>query len=160
MNVFRNGRLVLSVEDRPGVLLSTAAPPPTGAPEHPFVNARAHDPFSEQDLATVLGSAHDYDSFLALLVQSGFDLSPSGELELGGAQRFHAAGEVAGCAWPRPGPIATLGAEPETGWRTAVFALTCYAEEVPPGVLEVATSASSLSDLLEGVVGLGYTTGA
>jgi hypothetical protein len=75
--VFKNGTLVLDVEDRPGVLLSTAAPPPDGAPEHPFVNARAHDPFSEGDLAAILGESSDYADFLGRLIAGGFEVTES-----------------------------------------------------------------------------------
>lgn len=72
--VFKNGTLALEVEDQPGVLLSTAAPPPGGAPAHPFVNARAHDPFSEGDLATILAESSDYDDFLRRLEAAGYEL--------------------------------------------------------------------------------------
>lgn len=70
--VYRGDTLVLDVEDRPGVLLSTATPPPGGAPEHAFVNARAHDPFTEGELATVLGGSADYTDFLQRLQAAGF----------------------------------------------------------------------------------------
>jgi hypothetical protein len=76
--VFRADTLVLDVTDEPGVLLSTAAPPPGGAPAHPFVTGRAHDPFSEGELAAILSDSESYDDFLARLVAAGFDVKPAG----------------------------------------------------------------------------------
>ena len=68
--------LVLEVTDRPGVLLSTAAPPPEGAPDHPFVDARAFDPFTEGTLAGILGESSNYQDFLDRLTEAGFRVEP------------------------------------------------------------------------------------
>jgi hypothetical protein len=76
--VFRDGRLVLDVTDAPGVLLSTAPPPPGGAPTHPFVTGRAHDPYSEGELATILSGSDSYEDFLARLTDAGFEVTSSG----------------------------------------------------------------------------------
>lgn len=74
--VFSDSELVLEVSDGPGVLLSTAVPPPGGAPEHPFVNARAFDPFSEGDLAAILGVSESYQDFLVRLADAGYLVEP------------------------------------------------------------------------------------
>jgi len=72
--IYAKSQLVLEVSDGPGVLMSTAAPPPEGAPAHPFVNARAFDPFSEGELAMILGMSENYRDFLDRLVAEGFQV--------------------------------------------------------------------------------------
>jgi hypothetical protein len=76
--VHKNARKVLSFSAEPGVLLSTALRPEGfKAPAHPFVNAQAHDPRSEEQLAGLLGKAKSVEEFIALLEKEGFEVSPT-----------------------------------------------------------------------------------
>ncbi|HEY3737244.1 MAG TPA: hypothetical protein VGL26_07345 [Jatrophihabitans sp.] len=79
--VYREDLLVLEVTDRPGVLLSTAAPPPGGAPAHPFLNAHAFDPFSEGELANIVWASQNYDDVLARLRDAGFSVVEADETD-------------------------------------------------------------------------------
>jgi hypothetical protein len=158
IGVYKAGFLVLSVDDRPGHLFSTAAPPPDGAPAHPFVNARAYDPFSEQDLATILAASTDYDSFLYLLIDEGYDLAASGEQQLGSQTRFVADNAAAGCLWTTPGPVAALGPAPDDGWPTAGVTVTRYATSVEPSLSAGLLGAASVEDARNLLNTLGFVT--
>ena len=71
---FYKGRLlVLTVEDLPGLLFSTATPSPSGAPSHDFVNARAYDPYSENELGELLRKSGSFDHFVELMIHAGYN---------------------------------------------------------------------------------------
>lgn len=75
--VHKDATLALSFSDQPGVLLSTALRPPGfKPPAHPFLNAQAHDPRHEDQLANLLSKAKTVEQFIALLEQAGFEVSP------------------------------------------------------------------------------------
>jgi len=76
-DVSKDGRLVLSVTDAPGPVVSTAAPPPDKAVvSHPFLSASAHDPLEEDALRALLLRAKNTGEFLELLRGAGYQVSP------------------------------------------------------------------------------------
>lgn len=73
--VSRDGRAVLVVTDRPGALVSRAAPPPDPgqAPvTHPFLSASSLDASTEAELRALLDGQPDVESYLAALRRAGF----------------------------------------------------------------------------------------
>jgi hypothetical protein len=157
VGIYQGSQLVLTVADRPGRLYSTAAPPPDGAPDHPFVDARAYDALSENDLGMLLQQATDYDGFLALLIDAGFDVATVDDIELATASRLVRDGAVVGALWEQPGPVGALGEEPAGGWTTsAVATITAYDDHAPPELEREATAATDVADLRQRLEALGY----
>ena len=77
-NVLKAGRLVLTVSDVPGSIVSTAALPPGAAPaKHPFLSATAHAPEEEDTLRKTLDQSKDFDDFLRRLRERGYTVQPS-----------------------------------------------------------------------------------
>lgn len=77
--VSRDGRPVLVVTDRPGALVSRAAPPPDpGQPPvtHPFLSASSLDASTEAELRALLEGQPDVESYLAALRRAGFVVEP------------------------------------------------------------------------------------
>jgi len=73
--VLRADRLVLTVRNRPGAIISTAIPPPDSSPVvHPFLSATAHAATEENALHALLEQSTDFDDFLRLLTQSGYTI--------------------------------------------------------------------------------------
>lgn len=75
LSVHRNGQLVLTFRTRPGVLLSSASRPPKFTPPaHPFVDAQAHDPASEHELAQLLRASSSPREFVSRLRRAGYEV--------------------------------------------------------------------------------------
>ena len=73
--VLQNGKKVLTFDDQPGVLLSTALRPPGFAPpKHPFINGQALDANAEDKLATLLEQSKSADDFVKKLEKNGFEV--------------------------------------------------------------------------------------
>ncbi len=71
--VFKGERLVLSVSDGPGPIVSTAAPSPGAPPvRHPFLSASAHAPEEEDALKRILDASESTADFLARLKNAGY----------------------------------------------------------------------------------------
>jgi len=182
--VYTDGRLALVARDEPGTLGSTAGPPagaggpppPPGPPPgpgeplnpepppgvHPFIDAQAYDPVSEDRLRRLLDESSSFDDYLERLLGAGFDIAscrPSEGLdyELPGTVRLTAAGELAGACWPVPGQFTTLARQPaedELGFDVATA--TAYRAACGAPMLEALQAARSFEDLLErlGAAGL------
>lgn len=76
--VFKGERMVLSVSDGPGPLVSTAAPPPGTPPvRHAFLSASAHAPEEEDTLKRVLDASTSTADFLARLKSAGYAVKPA-----------------------------------------------------------------------------------
>lgn len=75
--VRKGSRLVLSVIDKPGPIVSTAVRPPDGSPppNHPFLSASAHAPEEEDALRTLLEASKDLNDFLERLRKAGYAVS-------------------------------------------------------------------------------------
>src|SRR5260370_34602980 len=66
--VFKGDRLVLTVSNEPGPLLSAALPPPGREPiSHPLLRASAHAPAEEPRLRESLERAREVAAFIARL---------------------------------------------------------------------------------------------
>jgi hypothetical protein len=77
-NVLKAGRLVLTVSDVPGPIVSTAALPPGTSPaQHPFLSAAAQTPEEENALYQILEQSKDFDDFLRRLRAGGYTVQPS-----------------------------------------------------------------------------------
>lgn len=73
--VTKAGRLVLTVKDAPGSLLSTASPDvEKPIPRHPFLSARAYSARDEEQIGRLLRQARDTQGFLALLRANGYQV--------------------------------------------------------------------------------------
>jgi hypothetical protein len=73
--IFKGDRLVLTVSNEPGPLLSAALPPPGREPmSHPFLSASAHAPEEEPRLREILERAGDFADFIARLRAAGYTL--------------------------------------------------------------------------------------
>ena len=84
---------------------------------HPFIDAQAYDPVSEDRLRRLLDESSGFDDYLERLLGAGFNIAscrPSEGLdnELPGTVRLTAAGELAGACWPVPGQFTTLARQP------------------------------------------------
>ena len=77
-NVLKAGRLVLTVSDVPGPIVSTAALPPGASPaQHPFLSATAQAPEEENALHQILEQSKDFDDFLRRLRDGGYTVQPN-----------------------------------------------------------------------------------
>ena len=78
-SVFKGGKLVLWMDDKPGMLSSRAAPPPPGAPlpMHPFLTATSKDVMAESDLRALLDQSKSFADFTAKLKASGYEVKPA-----------------------------------------------------------------------------------
>ena len=73
--VRKEGTLVLTFSDQPGVLLSQATRPPGfSPPRHPFLDAQARDARFEDRLGDLLAKAASSGQFIALLGRDGFEV--------------------------------------------------------------------------------------
>jgi hypothetical protein len=73
--VLRADRLVLTVRNKPGAIISTAILPPNSSPVmHPFLSATAHAATEENALHAILEQSSDFDDFLRRLTQSGYTI--------------------------------------------------------------------------------------
>ena len=71
--VLRADRLVLTDQNKPGAIISTAIPPVNSSPVmHPFLSATAHAATEENALHVILEQSSDFDDFLRRLILSGY----------------------------------------------------------------------------------------
>ncbi|MHB1356967.1 MAG: hypothetical protein ACYCZF_13445 [Anaerolineae bacterium] len=116
--VYKDGLHALTITDKPGSLVSTASPPPGGAPKHPFLDGTAHQAIYESELATLLTKAADFDAYLSLLIQAGYDIAADDALpgKSPGAGARMLEGEVpVGAAWQSAGQFTALWWQPVQG---------------------------------------------
>lgn len=71
--VYDGGKLVLTVFDRPGPLVSTAMPPPGAQPVvHAFLSGTAHSAVHEDQLRKILEASSSFADFIGRLRAAGF----------------------------------------------------------------------------------------
>ena len=74
-NVFKGDTIVMWIEDAPGAVLSTAPPPPDDSLTiHPWLTGHAFAAEEEGQLGTLLRAANNFDEFVSLLKQAGYQL--------------------------------------------------------------------------------------
>ena len=156
-DVYRDGRLVLSVRDEPGTLRSTAPPPPGAGPPpppgtpppnaHPFLDGQAHDAVSEDELGRLLAEADSFDAYLQALLAAGYDIAAEGSgRELPGVVRLHDGDRLAGAIWPVGGRFASLAGGEQRAFEHATA--TAYETRAADPIL-AALSASATFEALE-----------
>ncbi len=77
IRLWRDGRLALELVDRPGILVSTSAPPPLpgDAPAtHPWATATAFVAEWEGRLGELLREAPDLEAFLGAVRAEGYEV--------------------------------------------------------------------------------------
>jgi hypothetical protein len=150
-DIYRDGRLALTVRDEPGTLRSTAPPPPGAGPPpppgtppsnaHPFLDGQAHDAVSESQLGGLLAGAESFDGYLQALLGAGYDIAAEGSgRELPGVVRLHEDGRLAGAVWPLGGRFASLAGGAQGAYEHATA--TAYTATAVEPIL-AALSASS-----------------
>jgi len=83
-DVYDGDVLVLEVSNQPGILRSTAAPPPDPGwrpPRHPFLSATAQSAVHESKLRRILLASSSLDDFLERLDDEGFTVRPKTDAE-------------------------------------------------------------------------------
>lgn len=71
--VLKAGRVVLTIHNRPGQLLSTALLPAGSPPvEHRFLSATAYAPEEEDVLRSILEQSGSFDDFVSRLREAGY----------------------------------------------------------------------------------------
>jgi hypothetical protein len=156
-DVYREGRLALTVRDEPGTLRSTAPPPPGAGPPpppgtpapnaHPFLDGQAHDAVSEDQLGRLLAESDSFDAYLQALLAAGYDIAAEGGApELHGVVRLHDGDQLAGAIWPVGGRFASLADGAQGAFEHATA--TAYDPRAAATML-AALSASSTFETLE-----------
>jgi hypothetical protein len=151
-DVYREGRLVLTVRDEPGTLRSTAPPPPGPRPgppgsapapgSHPFLDGQAHDAVSEDQLGRLLAESDSFDGYLSALLEAGYDIAAEGSgRELPGLVRLHDGEGLAGAAWPVGGRYASLARGADGAYEFATA--TAYAERAEVAIVAALSSATT-----------------
>jgi hypothetical protein len=154
-DVYREGRLVLTVRDEPGTLRSTAPPPPGPKPgppgppgsgpapgSHPFLDGQAHDAVSEDQLGRLLAESDSFDGYLRALLDAGYDIAAEGSgRELPGLVRLHDGEGLAGAAWPVGGRYASLARGADGAYEFATA--TAYAERAEVAILAALSAATT-----------------
>lgn len=146
--VYAGTDCVLSIEDRPGQLLSVAPPGPSGGapPDHPWLHAASRGPEHEHRLRELVLASDGFDDFTKRLVGAGYDLT-SDETEIfdleGEPRRVKRGGAVVGVAWEGAGVFCTLSwqAARSDDARFEHVALTAY-DDGAAGALREAAQAS------------------
>jgi hypothetical protein len=79
--VLRGDKPVLGMKNIPGLLISTATPPPRGTPpaKHPFLTAWALDAMEEDPLRRILERSATFDEFVAALRKAGYRVMLEGD---------------------------------------------------------------------------------
>lgn len=79
--VLRGDKPVLGMRNSPGLLMSTATPPPPGTPPatHPFLTAWALDAMEEDQLRQILDHSSTFDQFVAALRKTGYRVVLEGD---------------------------------------------------------------------------------
>lgn len=73
--IYKDARKVLWIQNEPGFLIGTAILPARTEPtKHPFLNAKALDPFEENNLQNILSQSKSFEEFLSLLRDNGYFL--------------------------------------------------------------------------------------
>jgi hypothetical protein len=159
-DVYRDGRLALTVRDEPGTLRSTAPPPPDAGPPgppgppgaaaargpngHPFLDGQAHDAVSEDQLGRLLAEADSFDAYLRALLGAGYEIAAEGSgRELPPALRLR---DDAGAIWPVGGRFASLAGGEQRAFEHAMA--TAYEASAAEAIL-AALSASSTFEAFE-----------
>lgn len=78
-SVLKDGKVVEWVDDKPGPMISRAAPPPPGTPmkTHPFMTATSKDIMSEGALQKIRERSSSFADYVDALKKSGYEVRPA-----------------------------------------------------------------------------------
>lgn len=78
-NVYKGGKLVEWIDDKPGLLMSLAAPPPAGTPpaRSAFLTAHSKDVWEEDPLRRLFEQSKSFAGYVELLRKNGYTVSPA-----------------------------------------------------------------------------------
>jgi hypothetical protein len=117
-HLYHEGLHAATITEEPGKLISTAGPPAGGPPAHPWVHFVSYQAIYESELAGLLHQASDFDDYLMLIVQAGYDIG-SDDVR---AMKSHGAGvrlldgtTPVGACWASGGQCTCLWAQPDKG---------------------------------------------
>ncbi len=117
-HLYHEGLHAATISDEPGNLISTAGPPAGGPPPHPWVHFISYQAIYESELAGLLHQASDFDDYLLLVIQAGYDIG-SDDVR---AMKSHGAGvrlldsaTPASACWAAGGQFTCLWAQPDKG---------------------------------------------
>ncbi|MDZ8189410.1 MAG: hypothetical protein RMX96_31810 [Nostoc sp. ChiSLP02] len=115
--VYKQTRLVLLAEDKPGVLISSASPAPGGPLQHPFLNAQAMDSRYENEMGSLLRQSSSFDGFINLLIQHDYDIRSFDYLDLPKTltkgYRIFEKEKLLAVIWNHQGQFSTLTQQPK-----------------------------------------------
>jgi len=157
--VFSGKRCVMEIEDRPGNLISVAAPSGPLA-THPWLHAISRDPTHEHRLRGLVAESADFDAFCDRLVAGGYDLlNNAGELFdiESGPHRVTRAGIVVGALFAGAGQFSTLLWQPEDGQLVSAHAvLTVYDRDHAVGLFEALDAGGTYEEIAARIVRAGF----
>lgn len=117
-HLYHEGLHAATISDEPGQLISTAGPPAGGPPAHPWIHFVSYQAIYESELAGLLNQATDFDDYLMLIIQAGYDVG-SDDIR---AMKSHGAGArlldgyiPVGACWASGGQFTSLWAQPDKG---------------------------------------------
>jgi hypothetical protein len=160
---YKDGLHAFTVTDKPGYLVSTASPPPSGTPTHPFLELVAHQAFNEGEIATLLKQASSFDDYIALLLNAGYDIASDDTLSgksPGVGVRLLADDVPVGAAWQSGGQFTCLWWQPLAGEMVFKPArLTIYLPVWEERLYTSLQAAGSYEDFCNNVQGQGLKLG-
>lgn len=117
-HLYHEGLHAATITEEPGQLISTAGPPVGGPPAHPWIHFVSYQAIYESELAGLLNQATDFDDYLMLVIQAGYDIG-SDDIR---AMKTHGPGvrlldraTPVGACWASGGQFTSLWAQPEEG---------------------------------------------
>jgi hypothetical protein len=78
-SVLKNGKVVEWIDDKPGPMISRAAPPPPGTPltTNPFMTATSKDIMSEGALQKLRAQSTSFQDYVKKLKNNGYEVRPA-----------------------------------------------------------------------------------
>ncbi len=162
--IYQGTQLVLLAEDKPGHLISTAAPNPNGLVKHPFINAKATWAPAEHQIGGILNQCNSFDNFLETLIENDFNVFSTEQGtapdEIEGGFRIHEGEALIGAVNSHPGQFMTLKAQAIEGQnQSEVATMTVYEAEKALQLFSALEGAGSLEELVSRVENLSFEIG-
>lgn len=159
--IFASGEgAVMEIEDRPGNLISMAAPSGPLA-THPWLHGVSRDPTHEHALRQLVLASADFGDFCHRLIGAGYDLLGSGgelyEID-GPARRIQRGAAVVGALFVGIGPPSTLSWQPPDGeLLSGPVAITAYDEGLAEALFASNLDASSVEEVVSRLQRVGFS---
>lgn len=158
-HLYHEGLHAATISAEPGQLISTAGPPAGSAPAHPWVHFVSYQAIYESELAGLLHQASDFDDYLMLVIQAGYDIG-SDDVR---AMKVHGSGArlldgyiPVGACWASGGQFTSLWAQPDKGEEIYPQGrLTVYERGWAERLLATLQAASDYEAFCRAAAGLG-----